>query len=360
MYWFKLGQGSVLLRVKILDSAATTGAGKTGLSSASSGLIISTIADNEAAATVYTVAGSTIESITTLGTFAAPTATKCRFKEVDATNHKGLYEIHIADARWAVSSAKSVVVSISGASGGAECDVHIPLTGVDPYDAQRFALTALPAANINSSGGMFTRGTGTGQINQDANGRIDINIVAVGADTTSATNLKSYTNGTTAQPVNVTQYGGTNGAFASGRPEVNTTHFAGTIAVSSGGRPEVNTVQWRGTQPNALISNRVDVTVGANQSAVIAAGSFAADAIDANALAATAAAEIVAAVKAMVVESNASLTLGQVLSILLAEAAGVTTSLGNTFKDPSGTTTRIAGTTNGNNERTAVTLTPSS
>jgi len=128
-------QNSIILRVKIIDSSVSTGAGKTGLTSASSGLIISTIADNEASATAYTVTGSTIETITTLGTYAAPTATKCRFKEVDATNHKGVYEIQIADARFAVASAKYIIVSISGATDSAEVDVIIPLTQVDPYFA---------------------------------------------------------------------------------------------------------------------------------------------------------------------------------------------------------------------------------
>ena len=88
----------------------------TWLTSGSSGLIVSTIADNEASATVYTQAGSTIETITTLGTYAAPTATKCRFKEFDATNHAGLYELQIANARWGVSGARYVNVTISGVS----------------------------------------------------------------------------------------------------------------------------------------------------------------------------------------------------------------------------------------------------
>jgi hypothetical protein len=113
LHAFKNGQTSIVLRVKLLDSSSTTGAGLTGLTSASASLIISTIADNEATATAYTQAGSTIESITTLGTFAAPTATKCRFKEVDATNHKGIYEFQFADARFAVSSAKSLLVSVA-------------------------------------------------------------------------------------------------------------------------------------------------------------------------------------------------------------------------------------------------------
>lgn len=40
---------------------------------------------------------------------------------------------------------------------------------------------------------------------------------------------------------NVTQFGGSNGAFASGRPEVNTSHFGGTAGTFASGRPEVNT-----------------------------------------------------------------------------------------------------------------------
>lgn len=163
---YKRGQASVILRVKILDSSVSTGAGKTGLTSASSGLIISTIADNEASATAYTVAGSTVESITTLGTYAAPTATKCRFKEVDATNHPGLYEIQLADARFAVSSAKSLVVSVSGASNAAQTDVVIALRDVDPYDSMRGGLTALPNVAAGANGGL--------PLAVDASGRVDV------------------------------------------------------------------------------------------------------------------------------------------------------------------------------------------
>lgn len=133
----KNGITSLILRVKILDTAVTTGAGKTGLSHSSSGLIISTIADNEATATAYTQVASNVETITTLGTFAAPTSGKCRFKEVDATNHPGIYEIHIANARWAVSNARSVIVSISGVSGAAQVDAEIQLDPV-PANVERF------------------------------------------------------------------------------------------------------------------------------------------------------------------------------------------------------------------------------
>lgn len=151
---YKRGQGSIVLRVKILNSSVSTGAGLTGLTSASSGLIISTIADNESTATAYTVAGSTIEGITTLGTYAAPTATKCRFKEVDATNHKGVYEIQIADARYAVSSAKSLLVSVSGATNAAETDVVIPLRDLDPYVSADAAVWAAVLAELSAVPGV--------------------------------------------------------------------------------------------------------------------------------------------------------------------------------------------------------------
>lgn len=148
---YKRSQTSIILRVKIRNSSVSTGAGLTGLTNASSGLIISTIADNEASATAYTAGGSTIQTIATLGTYAAPSANNCRFKEVDSTNHKGIYEIQLADARYGVSSAKSLVVSVSGATNAAECDVCIPLVDFDPYSAAYSTTRAGYLDNINNA-----------------------------------------------------------------------------------------------------------------------------------------------------------------------------------------------------------------
>ncbi len=141
------GITSLVLRFKLLDSSSAAGDGLTGLTISSAGLIISTIADNEATATAYTQAAGKLETITTLGTFATPTATKCRFKEVDATNHPGLYEVQIANARWAVSNARSVVVTISGATDLAECDAEIQLSEVP---ANTTAIGAVAGAEILS------------------------------------------------------------------------------------------------------------------------------------------------------------------------------------------------------------------
>jgi hypothetical protein len=48
-------------------------------------------------------------------------------------------------------------------------------------------------------------------------------------------------------PVSVAQFGGTNGVFSGGRPEVNVSHFGGTAGTFASGRPETNTSHWGGT-----------------------------------------------------------------------------------------------------------------
>lgn len=140
--------------IRFTLKSSVTGQGLTGLSSASSGLIISTICDNEATATAYTVAGSTIETIATLGTYASPTATKCRFKEVDATNHKGLYEFQFADARFSIASSRKLVISATGATNLLDADYEIALVQFNPYDAVRLGLTSLPNAAADAAGGL--------------------------------------------------------------------------------------------------------------------------------------------------------------------------------------------------------------
>lgn len=146
---YESGVTSVILRVNLTNSS--TGAPLTGLTSASAGLIVSTIADNESSATVYAQASSNTETITTLGTFATPTSGKCRFKEVDATNHPGVYEVQIADARWAVSNARSVIVSLSGATNLLATHAEIQLKPVP--------------ANMTQVNGSSASGSGTPDVN---------------------------------------------------------------------------------------------------------------------------------------------------------------------------------------------------
>ena len=202
LLWATFDQNSVIVRVKILDSTATTGAGKTGLTSASTGLIISTIADSEAAATTYTVAASNVETITTLGTYSAPTASKCRFKEVDATNHPGVYELQFADARFSISGSKSLLVSILGATGAAQCDAVIPLPVVDLFNGVRAGLTALPNAAADAAGGLAISDAG----GLDLDARLDAAVSSRMATYTQPTGFLAATfpSGTVANTTNIT------------------------------------------------------------------------------------------------------------------------------------------------------------
>lgn len=133
-----LGSSNNVFRVKLRHS--TTQQGLTGLAYDTANLIIGTICDNESAATAYT--GANIEDITTLGTFAAPSTGKCRFKEVDSTNFPGLYEIHLANARFAVSNAKVLRVSIVGAANLLGEELIVQLQGVDVESISRNATAA--------------------------------------------------------------------------------------------------------------------------------------------------------------------------------------------------------------------------
>jgi hypothetical protein len=68
-------------------------------------------------------------------------------------------------------------------TGAVPQTVNIVTTAADPTDAVRLGLTALPNAAAEAAGGLYTRGTGAGQINQPANGQVDANAVKLGGTT---------------------------------------------------------------------------------------------------------------------------------------------------------------------------------
>ena len=107
------GATSTILTIWIYHS--TTGAGLTALTSSSTGMILSLQAHN-GAVTAYTVAASNVETITTLRTFAQPSSGKIRFKEIDATNKPGAYEVQIRDDIVPASPAKWLELAWTGAT----------------------------------------------------------------------------------------------------------------------------------------------------------------------------------------------------------------------------------------------------
>lgn len=62
----------------------------------------------------------------------------------------------------------------------------VNVVSFDPYDAVRAGLTALPNAAAEAAGGLYTRGTGAGQIKQSANGQIDANLATWNLNGTTA------------------------------------------------------------------------------------------------------------------------------------------------------------------------------
>lgn len=65
------------------------------------------------------------------------------------------------------------------ATGCDDYNVEFAVVAFDPFDAVRLGLTALPNAAAEAAGGLYTRGSGAGQINQQANGQVDTNIARI-------------------------------------------------------------------------------------------------------------------------------------------------------------------------------------
>lgn len=129
--------------VEVLDSTSTTGGRKTGL------------AYNTSSLTAYYVRNGGSATSITLATLAAANSAHSDggFKEVDSTNMPGIYRLDLPDAAVA-SGADSVVVTIKGATGMAQVSAEIQLVAVNPQDAVRGGMTALPNAAADAAGGL--------------------------------------------------------------------------------------------------------------------------------------------------------------------------------------------------------------
>lgn len=109
---------------------------------------------------------------------AASATTTNTIVEVDATNMPGLYTIELTTTE--VDTLGHVLLAFKTAAT-AQWHGFAHIIDVDLYDTVRMGLTALPNVVAEGAGGLYTRGTGAGQINQDANGRIDANVAAMAA-----------------------------------------------------------------------------------------------------------------------------------------------------------------------------------
>lgn len=183
MKMLKKGVTSQSIDIWVEDSSSGVGAGLTGLVFNSAGLVA-----------YYHRPGSASVAITLVTLAAITTAwASGGFKEVDATNMPGWYRLDVPDAVIA-SGVDRCYIGLKGATNMKPVPIEIMLTTFDPQDGVRLGITALPNANAEAAGGLYTRGSGAGQINQDTNGRVDSNVKA---------------------------FAGTNAVLTSGVPDVN-------------------------------------------------------------------------------------------------------------------------------------------
>lgn len=115
-----LGATSKLQRVYI--RTLSTGAALTGLVFNSTGL-----------KAYYHIEGAAAPVAITLVTMTVGTWVSGGFKEVDATNLPGVYELGIPNA--ALASGKSVIIMLSGFATMENCILELELTTYDPYSA---------------------------------------------------------------------------------------------------------------------------------------------------------------------------------------------------------------------------------
>ena len=190
---------SVIIRV--VDS--TDGTPETGVTSATAGLALS-----------YRRDGAALVALTESDLGAADSA-----HSDGGIIHLsgGYYRVDLPDAA-AVTGANGVWVG-GTVTGMVVIAAYHPLVDANPYDAVRMGMTALPNAAAEASGGLVTRGTGTGQLSVSG-GRASADVV---------------------------YYGGVAGAFSGGRPEVNASHWGGTAVASANVR--ANLTQILGTAP---------------------------------------------------------------------------------------------------------------
>lgn len=92
-------------------------------------------------------------------------------------------------------SAAKVVITVADAATKAVEDQTILIETfanasaqfqMDWSDGVRLGLTALPNAAAAAAGGLYTRGSGAGQINQNANGQVDVRVVTMASSVIAA------------------------------------------------------------------------------------------------------------------------------------------------------------------------------
>lgn len=229
-YELPAGTTGYLLEFSALDITkyANASPGFTGLVYNSSGITCYYIRKGQSSTTSITLAAGTLGTYVNSGSAGSGGG----LIAIDATNMPGAYQLSVPNLALG-AGATAVIIWIRGVANMADVRIEIELTANSNQDAVRGGMTALPNNNAEAAGGLYTRGSGTGQINQNANGQVDTNLTTWKG--TAPASLSS-----TFVQVDAEQWKG------------------GTIpAVNVTGVPKVDLVDWLGSAPDALSSGKV-------------------------------------------------------------------------------------------------------
>lgn len=149
-----IGETSVIRKAFFQDASSTTGAGLTGVTSASAGLVAS-----------YTYPGGTpialtLETIATLGTYQAPTSNAhIRIKEEDAVKKPGWYELHFHNDWSSVANDRSgIELVFRGATNLVQFNGIARIRKTDVRQWLGSAPNALQAGRVDSYMGAIANG----------------------------------------------------------------------------------------------------------------------------------------------------------------------------------------------------------
>lgn len=117
------------------------------------------------------------------GTFAAATGT------VTEDGTTGWYKFALSQAD---TNGNNIGINFTG-TGAVPQTVNFVTTSLDPYDTVRAGMTALPNAAAEAAGGLYTRGSGAGQILQPSNGVIQTPVTVDGQGYVTVATLDSAT-----------------------------------------------------------------------------------------------------------------------------------------------------------------------
>ena len=243
--WIKAGATQQSIDLFILDSSSTTGAGLTGLSSSSSGLVCYYRKGATGTAQQLTLASQTVGGAHTDGGFVA----------IDGTNMPGLYRLDLSDTM--VAAEGMLTILLKGATNMAPVVAELEIVDIDIYDSVRLGLTALPNAAAEASGGLATLSA-----NQSSGGTIPANMVAISGDTTAADNLETAADG----GVYNLGGGGIVASSVSGNVGGNVTGSVGSVTGNVGGNVVGSVASVTGNVGGNVVGSVASVTgnVGGN------------------------------------------------------------------------------------------------